>query len=821
MMSAGSRIWWRRADRAGALLLLVALGCGQDESPADGRADARRASREAAEREAPAERPGPRDRPSSATADAMPSLAAGVPGEALLERYAGMDLDAAFAAVSQGIRYEAYRGSLRGAAGTALARSGNSLDQSLLLAEVLRRNGYRVRFARGRLEGPNRAAALRGIYPPDVPAWELGPEYAPYDPASDASLTEAARDHFWVEVFQGADWLPLDPSFPRAVPGEAYAEATSRFERPADDLWQTVTVTLMEETRGRGVRELGRFEGRVVDVGLRPMALTIRRVPKAEPGSAGKRKGTKETIGGLGGALSGGSKKEEPAEETEPRLVAVEYQREFHVGDDVLNWTPTLVAEEERAGYVRREWLVFTVGAPGAEPLRVERTLYDVEAAGAAEEPAAARHYSIGVVPGPVYHEWLRRERERLAGVLDLKGWGRELSAAARYEPGSEKAGTAAVDLKRRGDLAGLAAGHLVALTYAAESDSINRRIARSNGVALLWSTPRILMTTVEVESLDASRAEATVTLDLRLDRVDAVPYPGGPARAAPLFQVARGMQSSILEGAIVARATGLETPVTTAVLTVQSLAGATPLLAIGPENPEALGRLEGLPPRGERMMRDALARGRDVIVPQKATKLGGRDRWGWWEVDPESGAMIGVMDDGQHQASTNYSLSLSRVSLDDRMGFAIGAIIGATGTLFTISGLMLEYGSATPEMIRAVEASVKSIMCNSCASKAGFSAGASGGASYGGDCMKFEKKIKQTVGASVSVSFCEQYQAGFTCASGMLLRGLKGQSLDDSSFGIGGTLGISGQLNCEKGTAGVTVNEGGVKVNDKLVIKG
>jgi hypothetical protein len=405
--------------------------------------------------------------------------------------------------------------------------------------------------------------------------------------------------------------------------------------------------------------------------------------------------------------------------------------------------------------------------------------------------------------------------------VLDLKRWGRDLVRAAGYAPGSDEAARAAGDVQRRGDLAGLAAGPLVALTYAAESDSINRRVGRSTGVALLWSTPRVLVTTVEVESLDDGRAEAAVTLDLRVDRVGAVPYPGAPSRVAQLFQVARGLQSSILEGAVIARATGLARPVTTAVLTVESLAGATPLLAIGPENPEALGELEGLPPRCEQMMKDALARGRDVIVPEKPAELAGRERWGWWEVDPETGEVIGVMDDGQHQASTNYTLSLERVSLDDRMGFAIGAIVGATGTLFTISALMLEYGSATPEMIAAVEKYVKSIMCNSCASKAGASAGVSGGVGYGGDCLKWEKQVKQSVGAGVSVSFCEQYQKGFACASGMLLRGLKGEKLDDSSFSMGGGMTLSGQMNCDQGTAGLQVNEGGVKVNDKLVIKG
>ena len=44
-----------------------------------------------------------------------------------------------------------YRGALRGPTGVLMERAGNSLDRSLLLAELLRSVGYEVRLANARL----------------------------------------------------------------------------------------------------------------------------------------------------------------------------------------------------------------------------------------------------------------------------------------------------------------------------------------------------------------------------------------------------------------------------------------------------------------------------------------------------------------------------------------------------------------------------------------------------------------------------------------------------------------------------------------------
>ncbi len=126
-----------------------------------------------------------------------PSPAAGqpLPGDTELRALRALDLDGTFAAVATGIRFEAYPGILRGPRGTVLAHGGNAADQSLLLADLLRGQGYRVRFVRGTLEGGNLDTLIRGMYPPNFPDLNLAKDYLPYDPGADTALRALAADH--------------------------------------------------------------------------------------------------------------------------------------------------------------------------------------------------------------------------------------------------------------------------------------------------------------------------------------------------------------------------------------------------------------------------------------------------------------------------------------------------------------------------------------------------------------------------------------------------------------------------------------------------
>ena len=116
-------------------------------------------------------------------------LFAPVPGWAdFTDRFQGDDLVSLFEAVARDIRFEPYAGALRDANGTAAHGSGNSVDQSLLLAEVLRRRGFRVRFVHGQLDDSNLAVLLRSAFPPTFPHQPIQDVTDVYVPEHDPSL---------------------------------------------------------------------------------------------------------------------------------------------------------------------------------------------------------------------------------------------------------------------------------------------------------------------------------------------------------------------------------------------------------------------------------------------------------------------------------------------------------------------------------------------------------------------------------------------------------------------------------------------------------
>jgi hypothetical protein len=135
--------------------------------------------------------------------------------------------------VRKEIAWIPYSGVLRGAYGALQSRSGNSVDRSLLLAELLRASGRTVRFARGKLdeaECKKRVAALvplhnglerAGLRSP-FPELKIEPDIARLKSllknADLSAIDETARavadasDHWWVQMQDGDTWIELDPS---------------------------------------------------------------------------------------------------------------------------------------------------------------------------------------------------------------------------------------------------------------------------------------------------------------------------------------------------------------------------------------------------------------------------------------------------------------------------------------------------------------------------------------------------------------------------------------------------------------------------------
>jgi hypothetical protein len=217
---------------------------------------------------------------------------------------AGLDPAAILNWVQTNTRLIAYAGTLRGSSGVLMDRAGNSLDRSLLLADLLKRAGNEVRIARAQLDAPV-AAGLRAQVQASTPGPRLPSSLdrsellkAVNDSQLDRSLVEkvvdqtiadnerfqasvkdlygkvypalmaaigndpkrdqqiaadaeaALRDHFWVQRRVASGWDDLDPDAElvhKLTPATTFAA-----DQVPDDLKHRVTLRVIVETWSAG-----------------------------------------------------------------------------------------------------------------------------------------------------------------------------------------------------------------------------------------------------------------------------------------------------------------------------------------------------------------------------------------------------------------------------------------------------------------------------------------------------------------------------------------------------------------------------------------
>lgn len=703
----------------------------------------------------------------AAPALAAPQVGMRAVGEEVLFGYRELSLDETFNAVATGIRFEPYTGVVRGPGATALAHGGNAADQALLLAELLKAGGHRVRFVRGTLAGRNLETLLLGMYPPELPRMDFPPGYGPFAPAAEPSLQRIVRDHLWVELDQGnGSWLPLDPSFPRARIGEAYAQAETRFDSLPEAMYQTLSISVHEETMDGKIRLLGRLEARTADIGLTPLTLTEIGMPRLKPSAEPARKSAGDL---LGGALAGDStsKESEPGKSSPPRPLGVVIRRTL-TGAQVAG---SLLQDDSAASEIRREWLRFEISGPELEPLVVERDLFAADSPGTTgKRPPPFRRYNIVVLPGPIEPAAVDAYAAGLGETVDLEALSSRLHDLAAAESSAGGDVGAAVSLSED---VGLLTGQLVGLRLAAASTTLTRRLAAASGIAAVQSLPRIFI--VSMSSDSPSTLEAAI--DLRLDQVDAWPYPGNASSVSEHFQTARGIQNTALEGFFVERMLEGKEAANTVNLIARVEGGQSAMQIFTAADADRLDAIEGLSGYSRRLIEDSLQAGREVIVPSKPVMLAGRPRLGWWDLDPATGRVVGVMDDGMHQAMVEYTVNTEKIGLNDDTAFVMGLIVGAISTETLIAAKVLEKGAMTAELVADIEKKIAQIKCLSCPeASAKASAGASVSASVSGTCWELKKtlKVEKKAGAKASISFCEKYTEGLTCASRFILNAYK-----------------------------------------------
>lgn len=220
-----------------------------------------------------------------------------------------------------------YRGLLRGAKGVMLDRVGSNLDRAALLGDLMRRSGYNVRLAHAELSDTRARELLPKVRaippgrlgsaePQSLPAeFQQGIEniipgladsrqeavesqkrrveeaeaiirnqtdklYAAVrdaaraSPANDVSAIAALQDHWWVEYSSGDEWIAMDVVLPDASVGSTLVASESTSDWPKskqapsipDDDWHSVQIQVVVERYENGATS----EFTVLEAVLRP-----------------------------------------------------------------------------------------------------------------------------------------------------------------------------------------------------------------------------------------------------------------------------------------------------------------------------------------------------------------------------------------------------------------------------------------------------------------------------------------------------------------------------------------------------------------------
>ncbi len=431
---------------------------------------------------------------------------------------------------------------------------------------------------------------------------------------------------------------------------------------------------------------------------------------------------------------------------------------------------------------IKREWLDLELRAPGAPSRHIERVLFENDAD---SEPPPLRRYTIVAVQDALTEGDVKALAKKELGGTPLdqqKAKAEALAAEAKKtELAKQPALLARVDQMDRFG----AIGNLIALDYAAESDAMTDALARTLDVTVRRNTPRILITTMRADSADDS---PTLSLDLRLDDLAASSKNAG---AAKLFQHARGLMESELEGAIMKTFGGEERAVSTALLMKEASRNGIGVVAVEPGNRKALESLD-LPGSFAALVKATLDGGHVVVLPKSAVDLAGKSRWGFWDIDPQTGATVGVMEGGEHQGMVQAPIINQSVAQNPKLGYCLGFMVGVISFEWGLAGKFLEFGGITPELVKQLKDELKNIACtNFCNINAT--------AKVSVDITNCSKDpfSKGTSPVPGEWDYCTEYKNGFECATGVLLAAL-------GSPGKGPKLHASAQAKIEIGCANV-----------------
>ena len=662
------------------------------------------------------------------------------------------DVEKIFRFVSDEIGYEPYEGALRGITGTLWSGAGNSVDQAILLKALLDASSVNVQFVAGPLPEAEATTLLEATaQSPTIPesarlfmeaentaaaevaaATTVATPAAPVEGAklvaqldalrSDllAQATDRARkdltklsdvlagagvlvsgaaqelppgereQHVWLRMASGTEMIDLDPTFPDATVGDVFAQTaqdpSATLAEIPQDRHHLITLRVLVDTRsGDQVRTepLLDYQVRSLDmVGQDMMLLHI------EP----------ESMEGIGFTISQafeGTVVYYPVIVLGAESFIADQPMRFGSGggilDDVFGEdTETGVAN----GEVVAEYLEIEVQSPGRDPVVTRRTVFDriADQRGAEsidfERVAPIELVQIGEEEGYLPVKQITAMASVVGGVPD-----EYLNRpASDRDPFASFTGTV----------------HAMHATRAA----LQRTMAEAPG--LFIAVPNVSAVTLLPLPGDDGSLGARLDADLLVqgygarggDLHSALMHAGLLAQAAETLLLNQTLLETMYESGLspVMPEVGLASA---SAIFDAAESGNIALLVLKPGEESRVEDL-GLPRVAADRLREQVAAGRAVIVPETMVEIGGMSQVAWWVYDPATGAFFDQLGDGRSGATlllgpfTEYLIDLWIFTKTLKGVFLLGAcifaVVQAVGSYLNLidsptAGNWLSYG--------------------------------------------------------------------------------------------------------------------------------
>ena len=454
--------------------------------------------------------------------------------------------------------------------------------------------------------------------------------------------------HVWLQYADGPNWVDLDPSFPGAEAGTAYATVSETVDQLPDELFHTVDIRVMAEVVVGGAptpTEVLSHRVRSADVAGLVLMLVH---PNAEwlgvaEAITGQQKhvptlfiGDIESIRGTAISLS--------------------------EGEGVLG---ALGEEAPAEGQALAEWVEYDVISPDRPMRQARRGIFD----------------RISV-------------EDRMSGAIDLTA----LPPIEQID-GGEQLGTFYTPLAGATmiSVAGLAMPWQYFPSDPTATDEVTMSAAIAHSFHALRDVVRLdqlaelpgrffadepNVAAVSVGSLgldDSGNANVTADMDIIHAHHALASFPTRTAGAHPGIlagAIDHAAERIVFEDSFkIGAAAAAETSFVSVGLVFETARDAgVKIVALLPAGDAPMPDVE---PVAAALITQALEAGRIVVVPETSVSIDGAPRSGWWEIDPTTGDTVDRLDNGRGSVLVEFAELLHWLFFAGVCFFSIGVVIG------------------------------------------------------------------------------------------------------------------------------------------------